>query len=105
MEEYIKKSEIIKKLEKDIDSLRGYSEEGFPISFGMRLGLDGFKHYVENLNNSTSNTNYDHIKSMSVEEMAEILMQAKLDGYGSMTLGGTEHWKQWLLQEVSEDEC
>jgi hypothetical protein len=62
-------------------------------------------------------TNYDRIKSMSVDEMAEFM--AKLDDcekYCAFTKDekcnatGTEPFvcvkgcKQWLLQEVSEDE-
>ena len=66
-------------------------------------------------------TNYDRIKSMSVEEMAEMLIEeteAPLSGepfwrtpdgklfssWGKTKDKAVEHTKQWLLQEVSEDE-
>ena len=66
-------------------------------------------------------TNYDRIKSMSVEEMAEMLIEeteAPLSGEPFLrTPDGklfsiwektkdeaVEHTKQWLLQEVSENE-
>lgn len=72
-------------------------------------------------------TNYDRIKSMSVEEMAEWITGTKLV-FECHALGGDAHevvsklnnsekqeldewleeekttYKQWLLQEVSEDE-
>ena len=75
----------------------------------------------------TPNTNYDRIKSMSVEEMAEWIVGLKLV-FECHALGGDareavsklnnsgkkelDHWlgeekatyKQWLLQEVSEDD-
>ena len=44
-------------------------------------------------------TNYDRIKSMSVEEMAKLF-----DNIQEMTFKNIRYWKQWLLQEVSEDE-
>lgn len=57
----------------------------------------------------TPNTNYDRIKSMSVEEMAKFLT-AKLgsaydDGYGNWNADyiNEEFQKQWLLQEVSNE--
>ena len=67
-------------------------------------------------------TNYDHIKSMSVEEMAEMLIEeteAPLSGEPFLRTPDGElfneyeeqaknkailHTIQWLLQEVSEDE-
>ena len=66
-------------------------------------------------------TNYDHIKSMSVEEMAEMLIEvteAPLSGkpfwrtpdgklfsiWEKTKDEAVEHTIQWLLQEVSEDE-
>lgn len=49
-------------------------------------------------------TNYDRIKSMSVEDMAQELTEVEIVGYECMTMNGYEGWKQWLLQEVSEDE-
>ena len=75
----------------------------------------------------TPNTNYDRIKSMSVEEMAEWIVGLKLL-FECHALGGDTHevvsklnnsekqelddwsekekttYKQWLLQEVSENE-
>ena len=56
-------------------------------------------------------TNYDRIKSMSVEEMAEWI--ATLTGNATLRdiMGriikdesSIEIYKQWLLQEVSKDE-
>jgi hypothetical protein len=103
MEEYIKKTEIIKKLEKDIDSLRGYSEEEFPISFGMRLGLDGFKNYVKNMNKTVPLTNYDRIKSMNVDELTSVILMLseRVKKYPDARITLV---KQWLLQEVSEND-
>lgn len=52
-------------------------------------------------------TNYDRIKSMSVEEMAEILYmidQKRTHNGGGSDWDGMEKVKKWLLQEVSEDE-
>lgn len=57
-------------------------------------------------------TNYDHIKSMSVEEMADKLeyfndyMNTALDLFAAsgFDLDVKEFIKQWLLQEVIEDE-
>ena len=53
-------------------------------------------------------TNYDRIKSMSVEEMAEIIKDIYTQGYidclhdeGNV---GTRDIEQWLLQEVSEND-
>ena len=53
-------------------------------------------------------TNYDRIKSMSVEEMAKIIKDIYTQGYidclhdeGNV---GTRDIEQWLLQEVSEDD-
>jgi rRNA maturation protein Nop10 len=75
----------------------------------------------------TPNTNYDRIKSMSVEEMAEWIVGTKLV-FECHALGGDAHeavsklnnsgkqeldewleeekttYKQWLLQEVSEND-
>lgn len=55
----------------------------------------------------TPNTNYDRIKSMSVEKMAEIIKEIYTQGYidclhdeGNV---GTRDIEQWLLQEVSEN--
>ena len=59
------------------------------------------------------NTNYDRIKSMSVEEMAALITKlaffpcelCERDHNASCTHGDCfEIHKQWLLQEVSEDE-
>lgn len=53
-------------------------------------------------------TNYDRIKSMSVEDMAYILRDIYTQGYvdclhdeGNVSIKEIE---QWLLQEVSENE-
>lgn len=70
---------------------------------------------------SPINTNYDHIKSMSVEEMAEMLIEvteAPLSGepfwrtpdgklfsiWEKTKDEAVEHTIQWLLQEVSEND-
>ena len=61
----------------------------------------------------TPNTNYDRIKSMSVEEMAVNLAKIQCDAIEqTVPIKVTEEarkeqyelCKQWLLQEVSEDE-
>ena len=50
-------------------------------------------------------TNYDRIKQMSIEEMAEFL--CKISGKNEKEIIGTfvcnykEYYEQWLLQEVS----
>lgn len=49
-------------------------------------------------------TNYDHIKSMSVEEMAQELTDVEAVGYACMIPNGYDGWKEYLLQEASEDE-
>ena len=61
-------------------------------------------------------TNYDHIKSMSVEEMAKIICKSEncekvcaFTKYGKCNAVGTdasiciEGCKQWLEQEVEEN--
>lgn len=59
------------------------------------------------------NTNYDRIKSMSVEEMAEFNVTHDAENNMYLSLNGflygtkevaTEKNIQWLLQEVSENE-
>ena len=66
----------------------------------------------------TPNTNYDRIKSMSVDEMVDLLENQVGCGRDSIPCGVVcngkctvtkiedckEKIKQWLLQEVSEDE-
>ena len=49
-------------------------------------------------------TNYDRIKSMSVEEMAQELTEVETVGYECMIPNGYNGWKEYLLQEVSENE-
>ena len=49
-------------------------------------------------------TNYDRIKSMSVDEMAQEFTEIELVGYECVSLSGFEAWKEYLLQEVSENE-
>ena len=60
-------------------------------------------------------TNYDRIKSMSVEEMADkiylskcncckLLEEANIPHPWHCSMSCTKYIKQWLLQEVSEDE-
>lgn len=49
-------------------------------------------------------TNYDRIKQMSVEEMAQELTKAEAEGYESAIPMIYNAWKQWLLQEVSDGE-
>ena len=58
----------------------------------------------------TPNTNYDRIKSMSVEEMAEgiaaltgdLIVRDMMRGFVKNETA-IEAYKQWLLQEVSDD--
>lgn len=52
----------------------------------------------------TPSTNYDRIKSMSVEEMAQELTEVEAVGYACMIPNGYDGWKEYLLQEASEDE-
>jgi ArsR family metal-binding transcriptional regulator len=56
----------------------------------------------------TPNTNYDRIKSMSVEEMADIIFdiykQGFFDAVHSDDVTEREEIIQWLLQEVKDDE-
>lgn len=48
-------------------------------------------------------TNYDHIKSMSVLEIANFLSELEYKAiYGKSKYVG--EWERWLLQEVSENE-
>lgn len=49
-------------------------------------------------------TNYDRIKSMSVEEMAQELTKVEAEEYESAIPMIYYAWKQWLLQEVSDNE-
>ncbi len=53
-------------------------------------------------------TNFDRIKAMSVEEMADIIFdiykQGFFDAVHSDDVTEREEIIQWLLQEVSEDE-
>ena len=53
--------------------------------------------------------NYDRIKSMGVEEMADIIFdiykQGFFDAVHSDDVVEREEIIQWLLQEVSENEC
>ena len=59
----------------------------------------------------TPNTNYDRIKSMSVEEMAEsiaaltgdLIVRDMMKGFVKNETA-IEAYKQWLLQEVSEND-
>ena len=63
----------------------------------------------------TPNTNYDRIKLMSVDEMADkiylskcncckLLDEAKIPHPWHCTTSCRKYIKQWLLQEVSENE-
>lgn len=80
--------------------------------------IKALREYMEKQN---PKTNYDRIKSMSVEEMAEMLIEvteAPLSGepfwrtpdgklfsiWEKTKDEAVEHTIQWLLQEVSEDE-
>ena len=47
-------------------------------------------------------TNYDRIKQMSIDEMAQELTEVETIGYECMTMNDYEGWKQWLEQEVEE---
>ena len=49
-------------------------------------------------------TNYDRIKQMSIEEMAQELTEVEAVGYACMIPNGYNGWKEYLLQEVSENE-
>lgn len=75
------------------------------------MGMDKNIKLTINGNSAPKQTNYDRIKSMSVEEMAEWI--AALTGNATLRdiMGriikdesSIEVYKQWLLQEVSEDE-
>lgn len=57
-------------------------------------------------------TNYDRIKSMSVEEMTELLYELSTDQtapekvielYHTTTMTQKECFERWLLQEVSDE--
>lgn len=81
------------------------------------MAMDKNIEFTINENSAPKQTNYDRIKSMSVEEMARFM--AKLDEcekYCAFTKDekcnatGTEPFvcvkgcKQWLLQEVSDEQ-
>ena len=51
----------------------------------------------------TPNTNYNCIKSMSVEEMANFLSEVEWKAMQGKSKY-THEWEQWLLQEVSEND-
>ena len=46
-EEYIKKSELINRLNSVIDKLKGYSVNQHPIAYGIRVGVEGVKSFLE----------------------------------------------------------
>lgn len=51
-------------------------------------------------------TNYERIKQMSVDEMADFLDYVYLDGYYDKehnAVYGTMYDKEWLKQEVTKD--
>lgn len=71
-------------------------EDEFPCSVCSHRYIDKYE--------PATKTNYDRIKSMSVEEIAQELTKAEAEGYESAMPMIYSAWKQWLLQEVSEDE-
>ena len=70
--------------------------------------IKALREYMEKQN---PKTNYDRIKSMSVEEMAEsiaaltgdLIVRDMMKGFVKNETA-IEAYKQWLLQEVSEDD-
>ena len=46
--EYIKKSEVIELLNTVADSLKNYSVVSHPIAYGIRIGVEAMKDYIEN---------------------------------------------------------
>ena len=46
--EYIKKSEVIELLTTVADSLKDYSAVQHPIAYGIRIGVEAMKDYIEN---------------------------------------------------------
>ena len=78
------------------------------------MGMDKNIKLTINGNSAPKQTNYDRIKSMSVEEMAEFIERmtehleicTRCPAYKMCDthIKCGENIKQWLLQEVSEDE-
>jgi hypothetical protein len=79
---------------------------------GIKMAMDKNIKLTINGNSAPKQTNYDRIKSMSVEEMAEFLFEyVDCDFCPVSELCKTKNYenckkslKKWLLQEVREDE-
>jgi hypothetical protein len=67
------------------------------------MAMDKNIEFTINGNSTPKQTNYDRIKSMSVEEMAQELTKAEAEGYESAIPMIYSEWKQGLLQEVSDE--
>lgn len=53
--EYIKKSEVIELLTTVADSLKDYSAVQHPIAYGIRIGVEAMKDYIENFDRGCVN--------------------------------------------------
>ena len=110
--------DLINRQKAEIEMLKADIENANKINFQAVSGLSAFaeniraeaiKEFAERKKEMKKITNYDRIKSMSVEEMAEWLEKWQL-GFSPTTEDekqdfneSLEKLKQWLLQEVRDE--
>ena len=89
------------------DRIERWQEEGYRIINTHQSktfsGEEEIVIFLEREGEEKIKTNYDRIKSMSVEEMAQELSEIESIGCRNSESSSVDEWKQWLLQEVSDE--